>query len=132
MFNSYICALDIGCSKIAACVMQIQARRVANIFFESLVSKGIKKGVIVDSIDLVNTLSRILKNLKDKSGINIKSVYANICGQEITTKYSHAVIPLAERGNKVITAADINKVNEQARILGSSLEEEIIHQVPFS
>jgi len=132
MFNSYICALDIGCSKITACVMQIQARRVTNLFFESLVSKGIKKGVVVDSIDLVNTLSRILKNLKDKSGINIKSVYANICGQEITTKYSHAVIPLAERGNKVITAADINKVNEQARILGSSLDEEIIHRVPFS
>ena len=52
--------------------------------------------------------------------------------QNILTKHSHAIIPLAERGNKVITSTDIASANEQARILGSSLEEEIIHVIPSS
>lgn len=132
MLNNYICALDIGSSKIAACVIRMQNKHIVNIFFESLPSRGMKKGAIIDSIDLINSVSHILKKLRERSGINIKSVYANICGQDIITKHSHAVIPLAERGNKVISSGDLHKVNEQARILGSSLEEEIIHQIPFS
>jgi len=40
------------------------------------------------------------------------------------------VIPLAERGNKVITISDVEKANEQAKVLAANLEEEIIHQIP--
>jgi len=72
-----------------------------------------------------------MRNLKEKSGLNIKSVYTNISGQDITSRHSRAVIPLAERGNKIITLSDVHRVNEQARILASNLEEEIIHQIPF-
>jgi cell division protein FtsA len=129
MLSNYICALDISSSKIAAVVAEIKQRRIANIFFESMSSKGIKKGAIVNSIDLISSVESILKNLKAKSNINIKFIYVNISGADIVTKHSRAIIPLAERGNKVITLADIQKVNEQARILGSSLDEEIIHQI---
>ncbi len=129
--NNYICALDIGSSKIAACVARIKRGRINNIFFDSLPAKGIKEGIIVDSIDLVSSVTKLLKNLKNKSGINIKFVYTNISGKNIITKHSHATVPLAERGNKIITVLDLEKVNEQARILGSNLEEEIIHRIPF-
>lgn len=132
MFNNYICAVDIGSSKISACVAEVKRKRIANIFFESIPSKGIKRGVIIDSIDLIGSIGQALKNLKVKSGINIKSIHTNISGQDIVTKHSQAVIPLAERGNKIITLADIQKVNEQAFILGSNLEEEIIHRIPIS
>lgn len=131
MLSNYICAIDIGSSKIAAVVAQIKRKRIVNIFFESLPVKGIKRGAIVDSVDLTDTVARLLKHLKVKSGINIKSIYTNISGLDIVTKHSYAIIPLAERGNKVITLSDIHKVNEQARILASNLEEEIIHQIPF-
>jgi len=63
--------------------------------------------------------------------LSVKSLHTNISGKHIVTKHSRAVIPLAERGNKVITVSDIYKVNEQARVLGSSMEEEIIHAIPF-
>ena len=86
----------------------------------------------MDAIELVGSITRLMKNLKSKSGINIKLVYTSISGDDITTKHSRAIIPLAERGNKVITLSDIQRVNEQARVLGSSLEEEIIQQEPYS
>lgn len=128
--NSYICALDIGSSKIAACVAEIKKKRVNRIFFETLPSKGVKKGQISDAIDLVGSVTKALKNLKVKSGIKIKFVNTNISAEAIITKHSRAIVPLAERGNKVITVSDMQRVNEEARILGSSLDEEVIHMIP--
>lgn len=132
MLNNYICVLDIGSSKIAAAVAQFKKKRLVNIYFECMPVKGVREGVIVDSIGLISSLTKVMKNLKAKSGINIEFVSVNISGQDIVTKRSHAIIPLAERGNKVITVSDMQRAIEQARVLGSSLEEEIIHIIPFS
>lgn len=130
--NNYICAIDIGSNKISACIALIKKNRLEKIFFDVYPSGGVKEGVIVDATELVICLSKIIKNLKAKSGIKIKYIHTNFSGKDISTKHSHAIIPLAERGNKVITSTDIAKANEQARILGSSLEEEIIHIIPSS
>jgi len=132
MLNNYICTLDIGSSKISATLAQIKKRRIDSLFFDSIVSKGVKDGVVVDSISLINAIEKLLKNLKAKSGVKVKFLHTNISGQDIVTKHSRAIIPLAERGNKVITVSDMHRVTEQARVLGSTLEEEIIHVIPSS
>jgi cell division protein FtsA len=130
--SNYICALDIASSKIAACLARLKKGRISEIFFESCPSKGIRQGVICDPIELTNSIARLLKDLRGKAGLSVKYVYVSISGADITTRHSRAIIPLAERGNKVVTALDVEKVSEQARILGSNLEEEIIHSIPHS
>ncbi len=130
--NSYICAIDIGSNKISVVLVLIKKNKINNIFFDYLPSRGVKEGVIVDATELVICLTKILKGLKVKSGLKIKFIHTNFSGKDISTKHSHAIIPLAERGNKVITSTDITMANEQARILGSSLDEEIIHVIPSS
>lgn len=130
--NNYICAIDIGSNKICASLVRIKRNRIEEAFFESLESKGIKEGVIVDATQLVVCLTKIIKSLRAKSGLKIKFIHTNFSGKDISTKHSRAIIPLAERGNKVITSTDIASANEQARILGSSLEDEIIHVIPSS
>jgi cell division protein FtsA len=130
MLNNYLCALDIGSSKLSACVAVIKKGQIHRIFFDSVPCAFLKQGIAVDSIGLVGAIGKLLGNLRVKSGINIKYLHANISGKDIVTKHSRAICPLAERGNKVITVSDMQMVNEQARILGSSLEEEIIHQIP--
>lgn len=130
--NNYICAIDIGSNKISACLAKIKKNRIENIFFEVMPSSGVKEGVIVDATQLVVCLTKIIKSLKTKSGLKVKFIHTNFSGKDILTKHSHAIIPLAERGNKVITTTDIASANEQARILGSSLDEEIIHVIPSS
>lgn len=132
MLNNYICALDIGSSKIAACLAEMRRGKLVNLYFDSSPIKAVKEGVIIDSLGLINAIGRLLKGLKEKSGINFKFVSVNISGHDIITKHSHAIIPLAERGNKIISESDMQLVNEQARILGSSLENEIIHMIPLS
>ena len=76
MLNNYICALDISSSKVAAALARIKGRRISSMFFETLPCRGLKKGAIVDSIELSNTVGKVLKSLKASSGINIRLVYA--------------------------------------------------------
>ena len=64
MLNNYICTLDIGSSKIAACVAQFKKNRLLNIYFESLPVKGMREGAVVDSIGLIGSVTKTLKNLK--------------------------------------------------------------------
>jgi cell division protein FtsA len=132
MLSNYICALDIGSSKIAAAVARLKNRLITDVYFESIPSKGIKKGLIVDSVGLTECVGVVMKALKEKSKINIRSTHVNLSGKHIINKHSRAIIPLAERGNKVITVSDIQKVTEQAIILGSHIDEEIIHYFPWS
>ena len=130
--NNYICAIDIGSNKISVGLARIKKHRIEDILFDCLPSAGVKEGVIVDATQLVVCLSKIIKSLRDKSGLKIKFIHTNFSGKDISTKHSHAIIPLAERGNKVITSTDTARANEQARILGSSLDDEIIHVIPSS
>ena len=133
MRNNYICALDLGSSKIACALAELKKGGVTeNIFLESVPSKGIKKGRLIDIQEISASLDRLLEIVKKKSGRNIHFVYINIYGQDVSTRHSQATIPLAERGNKLITLSDVRRVTEEARILGSSLEEEIIQTIPFS
>ncbi|HOW42551.1 MAG TPA: cell division protein FtsA [Candidatus Omnitrophota bacterium] len=129
---NYICALDIGSSKIAAAVAQLKGKHITQIYFECAPSKGIKQGVIVDSVDLVDAVGKVMKNLKARSGIPIRSLHTNISGKHVITKRSRAIIPLTERGNKVVTYSDIQKVHDQALILGSHIDEELVHFFPLS
>jgi cell division protein FtsA len=130
MFKDYICALDIGESKIAATVVELRRNIPVSIFFESQPLKALDKGAVVESIELIRCVEKVLESLKSKSGINIKGVYANISGQDIIVRHSHALVPLWDRRGKVITANDIQNVNEQALILGANLDEEVLIYLP--
>ncbi len=130
MFRNYICALDIGESKIAAAVVELRRNVPVSLFFESQPLKALDKGAIVESIEMIRCVEKVLEALKDKSGLNIKGVYANISGQDIIVRHSHALVPLWDRRGKVITANDIQTVNEQALILGANLDEEVLVYLP--
>ncbi|MFA5118862.1 MAG: cell division protein FtsA [Candidatus Omnitrophota bacterium] len=132
MLTNYICAVDIGNSKISAVVAVLKKKKVVDVFCETTPSKAVKNGMITDSVALVGSLSFLLKTLKAKSRVAIKHIYVNLSGKDVITKHSRAILPLIDRGNKVITNSDIQKVKEQAVILGSSLDEEIIHEIPYS
>lgn len=130
--RAYICALDIGSSKVAACLAQRKGRHIERIWFDLVPSAGIRDGVIVDPAELVSCITALMQSLKKQSGVNITSVFTSIPANEVITRHSRAIIPLAERGAKLISERDVCRVQEQARILGSSLDEEIMHGVPVS
>lgn len=132
MLTNYICALDIGSSKIAACLAKVRGTQIIDLFLDATLARGVRRGSIIDSIEFSESVTQILKHLRQKSGIHIKYVHVGFTGENIITKHSRSIIPLAERGNKIITAYDVQRAHQQALVLGSNVEEEIIHHLPFS
>ena len=128
----YVCGIDIGSSKIAACLGCFKGAELTSLWWDSIVTTGVSRGQLQDIPGLVACLSQLFKNLKAKSKVKIKSVSLGIASQNIITKHSQAVIALAERGNRSVTKAHIQNVVQQARILGSCLEDEILHAEPLN
>jgi cell division protein FtsA len=128
---AYICTLDIGSSKIACALAELgRDGYIKNIFFEFGPSKGIKQARIFDSQQLSDSIADVLDKLRKKAGINVRSLWLGVAAVYMLAKHSRAIIPLAQKGSRLVTPFDVQKVIEQARILGASLEEEIIAQVP--
>ncbi|MFC1658072.1 cell division FtsA domain-containing protein [Candidatus Omnitrophota bacterium] len=128
----YICGIDIGSSKIAACLGCFKGTELLRVWWDSIEAVWASQGQLQDIPALTASLAQLLKNLKSKSGVKTRAVSLAITSQNIIAKHSQAVIALAERGNKSVTKAHIHNVIQQARILGSCMEDDILHAQPLS
>lgn len=129
MRDRFIAGLDIGTYKIAASLAKVDKKgNIDLLAIEEAHSKGISRGQVTDLALLSQTIQQTMGNLCKKTLVKPDDVYAGIKGMHLTAKHSRAVIALLDKGNKVITSLDIKKVNNQARILGLSLEEDSIHE----
>jgi len=128
-----ICGLDIGSSKILATVVKINRQGKMDLLAaQSSQSRGINRGNVTDLANLTDSLNHVKQALFKKTGVKISEVFVGIKGTCFKTKSGKTVIPLLDRGDKVISFSDIKRVNHQARALGADIEEEVIHEIPQS
>lgn len=129
--EQYACGLDLGSQRIKASLV----RRGENQAFELLgvietKTNGYKNNSVTDLAELSESFHHALTQLSKKAGINIKEVDLGIGGEIIQKRISRAVIPLMDRGSKIISRRDIERVDAQARMLGVNMEEVILHYEP--
>jgi len=127
----YFCGLDLGTHTMKASI--ICARDENNLdllgIFESR-STGFKEASISDITELADCIQRTVQGVMQKTGIKVHAVQLGVSGNFLATRRSSAIIPLIDSGTKVISKFDLRKVDNQAKLLGLSLEEEIIHDFP--
>ncbi len=129
--DNVYCGLDVGAQKIKASFLRWGKDRATEIIGVSQVStQGLRKSSVSDLRELSDAISRVLSGLADKAKVKIKEVNLGLGGHFIYGRKTHAVIPLADRGNKVITSFDIKKIHHQASLLGINLDERMIHEFP--
>ncbi len=128
MREKIFCGLDIGTHKIKASLIQTKKGGALNLLgVYELKTAGIKGSSVTNLGELSECIGRTINGLIEKTGVKIKEMYLGIGGNLIDVRYSKAVIPLVDRGSKIITKKDIRKVEKQARLLGFKLEEEVLH-----
>lgn len=126
--DSYFCGLDIGSRKIKACLFFVRNPQDLDLLAVSeLDTKGFQDTSVNDISEFSSAIGSALDILVKKTQIRFRDVYLSIGGDLVETRPSRAVIPLAERGNKVITLHDIDRVRSQARILGVRLDDDVLH-----
>jgi cell division protein FtsA len=129
--KSFYCGLDIGAQNIKAGLVEFRDKNNIEVVgaYEAR-THGLRDGVVSDLAELSECVAGTLQNLAKKTGINIKDLTLCAGGDIVKFRESNAALPIVERGTKEISAKDVKSVNAQARLLGTEIEEEILHDIP--
>lgn len=120
-----IVALDVGTSKIAAVVAEVNDEGQYEVIgLGSSASQGMKKGVVVNIESTVNAIQRALEEAELMADRKIKEVWTGIAGGHIKSFNSHGMV--AVQGHEV-TQVDIDRVVETARAIPIPTDQQILH-----
>ncbi|MBF0124061.1 MAG: cell division protein FtsA [Magnetococcales bacterium] len=120
--------LDIGTTKICCVVADVQPDgRVDIIGMGSRLSRGLKKGVVVDIEATRESMQQAIEEAEMMAGVQIGPVYAGISGAHIRCGNSHGVVAIRDRE---VTEYDVQRVWDAARAQPISADREILHVIP--
>jgi len=123
-----VVGVDIGTSKISTLIARVdEAVNVLGI--SEVVSKGIRKGQIVDIKAAVEAITSSLDQAERMSGYSISRVIVSMGGSHIESQNSRGVVAVAAPSSE-ITPNDLGRVIDAARAISLSSTREIIHVLP--
>jgi cell division protein FtsA len=129
--EKHFVGLDIGSQGIKAALIRLnEANQPQLLGVYEVKTSGFRRGSVSDIGELTESVNATINGLSQNTGIKIKEIILGIDGNLIEKRLSNAIIPLTDRGNKVVTSQDIKKVHYQARLLGVNMEEVVIHDFP--
>jgi len=113
--NGYIVGLDIGTKKTTALIGEItEENKVEIIGVGTAESRGLRKGVVVNLEDTVESIKRAQEEAELMAGVEIDSAYIGLSGAHIKSFNSRGVIAVSGK-NREITREDIKRVIDQSK-----------------
>ncbi len=126
--NQLVVGLDIGTSKVAAIVGEYaDSESLEVIGIGSHVSRGLKRGVVVDIESTVHSIQRAVEEAELMAGCDIRSVYASVSGSHLETRNSHGTAAIRDHE---VTAGDLEQVLEAARAVAIPADRKLLYNEP--
>lgn len=123
-----VVALDIGTSKIAALVGEINDDgQVEIIGFGTHPSRGLKKGVVVNIESTVQSIQRAMEEAELMAGCEIHSAITGIAGSHIRSLNSHGIVAIRDRE---VHQSDVDRVIDAAKAVAIPADQKILHILP--
>ncbi len=128
--SEIVVGLDIGTTKIAAIVGRINEHGKIEILGHGKTeSIGVKRGVVSNIENTVNSIRTVIDEASQKSGVNIKYVNVGIAGQHIKSLQHRGGI-IRENYEDEISKKDVETLHNNMYNLNMSPGEEIIDVIP--
>ena len=128
--RNLVCGMDIGTSYVRALVGEINADGSINIIgVGKSVSEGLKKGVIVDLDKTVEAITSAIQEAERMVGATIPSAFLGIVGSQVGLVNNRGVVAVAS-ADKEITAGDVERVLQAARVIALPPDREIVDVLP--
>lgn len=125
-----VTAIDLGTDKCVTLIGTIdEDRQVQVVGVSAVPSRGMKRSMIVDLEQVLNTISESLDAAERMAGFEVKSAYVSVSGTHITSRNSKGVVAVASPDQE-ITRLDVDRVIEAARAISLPADREIIHVIP--
>jgi cell division protein FtsA len=123
--KNLIVGLDIGTSKIVAIVAELQPEGGLKVIgLGQHVSRGLKKGVVVNIDSTVQAIQRALEEAELMADCKITSVFTGIAGSHIKSLNSHGMVKIKDAE---VSQADVERVVETARAIALPSDQQILH-----
>ena len=125
--NSIIVGLDIGTSKVCTAVGEMSEDGVEIIGVGSHASSGMRKGVVINIDNTVNSIKKAVEQAALMGGCEINTVFTGISGSHIKAFSSHGVVAVK---SKEVSQRDLDRVLEAAKAVAIPPDQEIVHVLP--
>ena len=130
MKKEYIAAIDIGTTKIVAIIGAKGSNNKLDILgISKTVSKGVKRGVVLNIDETVSAIQTVLNDVQQKTGLTLSDVFFGIAGQHIKSIRNRGYINRDSYDDE-ITNEDVKRLIEDAHKIPIDIGEEIIHVLP--
>lgn len=125
-----ITGIDVGSSKVTTVIASLNDEgRRAVIGVSSTPSKGIKKGVVVDIDEAVDSIAACLEGAERMAGHAVTSAFVSIDGNHIASQNSHGVVAVHDHDGEILPD-DVARVTEAARAITLPAARDIVHVIP--
>ena len=126
--KNLVVALDIGTSKIAALVGEVNDEGVIEIIgFGTHPSRGLKKGVVVNIESTVQSIQRAMEEAELMAGCDIHSAITGIAGSHVRSLNSHGIVAIRDRE---VHQSDVDRVIDAAKAVAIPADQKILHILP--
>jgi len=121
-------AIDIGSSKITAVIASAEENADPKVIgVASVPAKGIKKGLVINIDEAVNSIAQALSGAERMADVTIGSVVVSVSGKAITSKNNKAAIAIT---HEEVTSDDVLRVIEVAKTVPVPQGYDILHIIP--
>ena len=128
--KNLVAAIDIGTTKIVAIVgKKNENNRLEILGMSKTLSKGVKRGVVLNIEETVNAISTIVEDVQETTGEKLSDVYVGIAGQHIKSIRNRGYVNRDSYDHE-ITKKDIDELIEDMYKIPIEVGEEIIHVLP--
>lgn len=123
--RNLIVGLDIGTSKVVAIAAQIQPEGTVKIIgVGQHVSRGLKKGVVVNIDSTMQAIQRAIEEVELMADCKINTVYSGIAGSHVKSLNSHGMVKIKDAE---VSQMDVDRVVETARAIALPADQQILH-----
>lgn len=124
-----VVGIDIGSSKVATLIGRVDDDIINILGVSESVSKGVKKGQIVNIEEASDAINASLDSAERMAGHSIDRVFVSISGVNIESQNSKGVVAVSQPDGE-ISEYDVERVLEAAGAVSLPSTREIIHVIP--
>ncbi|MCL4458333.1 MAG: cell division protein FtsA [Chloroflexi bacterium] len=125
-----IVGIDAGTTKVSTLIGEVGADGSIHVIGVGICpSRGLRKGVVVNIDETVESIGMSVEKAERVSGYKIVSAYVGIAGGHIASLNNRGVVAVSHP-DRSITQEDVQRAIEAARVINVPSNREIIHTIP--
>ncbi len=128
--DDLIVGLDIGTTKICACIAEVGDRGVPEVIgVGTAPSQGLRRGVVINIESTLKSVAAAIEAAELMSGREVESVITGIAGAHIEGINSRGVVAVSGK-DREISREDVARVIEAAKAVVIPMDREVLHVIP--